>query len=100
MEISSLPPLDTSALGFDVDREIRRTLVDLMRGDAPTTILGLLFANPDGIGVDELVTRLGLPISHVNWGIDRLEEEDLCVRVEVGGSMLAVPLAAYTSRNE
>lgn len=100
MEISSLPPLDTSTLEFDVDHEIRRTLVDLMRGAAPTTILGLLLANSEGIDIGEISGHLGVRENLVNWSVDKLEGEDLCVKVEVDGSIFAVPLAAYTSRNE
>ena len=100
MEIGSLPPLDTSALEFDVDHEIRLTLVDLMRGTAPSTVLGLLLANADGIGIGEIAAHLGINENLVNWSVDKLEDDDLCVRVEVDGSTIAVPLAAYTSRNE
>jgi len=100
VEIRSLPPLDTKALEFNVAHEVRLTLVDLMRGAAPSTVLGLLLANSDGIEVSEIAARLGVDETHVHWNINKLEDDDLCVRVEVKGSTVAVPLAAYTSRNE
>jgi hypothetical protein len=100
VEIGCLPPLDTSALEFDVDHEIRLTLVDLMRGAAPNTVLGLVLANSDGIGISEIATCLDVDEALVSWSIDKLADDDLCVRVEIDGSTVAVPLAAYTSRNE
>ena len=95
-----LPPLDSSALEFNVFHEIRRTVVDLIRGGEPTTILGLLLANPDGVDMAEIARHLDLAENLVSWNVDKLEGEDLCVRVEVEGATVVVPLAPYTSRNE
>lgn len=97
---TALPPLDSSALEFDVTHELRRTMVDLIRNDEPTTILGLLLANPNGIGIEEIAKGLALAEGLVAWNIDKLEREDLCVRVETGSLVRVFPLAPYTRRNE
>jgi hypothetical protein len=94
-----LPPLDSRTLDFNVEREIRRTLVDFIRGDRPTTILGLLIAQPEGVSVAHLAEQLDEPMGLVNWSVERLEDEDLCMRVVIDGVASAVPLAGYTERN-
>lgn len=91
--------MSSRSVEFNIAHETRRTVVDLMRGGEPTTILGLLLANSQGIGTEEIAERLGTTASLVSWDIDKLEREDLCVRVEVDGATKVLPLATYTSRN-
>ena len=97
--IDELPPLNARTLDFDVEREIRRTVVDTIRGDSPSTILGLLISQPTGVSIIRLAEQLGEPLGFVKWGIERLEDEDLCVRVAIDGVASVVPLAGYTERN-
>jgi DNA-binding MarR family transcriptional regulator len=98
--VDELPPLDSQALAFDISRETRRTVVDLIRGGEPTTILGLLLASTThGVTVETIAERLDYSVGLVNWNIEKLEREDLCVRVEMDESIKILPLAAYSERN-
>jgi len=95
-----LPPLDSRATSFDVYREIRRTLVDLIRGDPPTTIMGVLLANSDGVTVEEIADELDEPVGLIAWNVGKLRKEDLCVRVTLDGMKKVIPAAFYTERND
>ena len=98
--MEDLPPLDSRALSLDIARETRRTVVDIMRGAEPTTILGVLLANQkEGATVESIAEKIGEAIGLVNWHIDKLEQEGLCVRVSTKGIIKVLPLAAYTERN-
>jgi hypothetical protein len=95
-----LPPLDSRTLAFDISRETRRTVVDLIRGGEPTTILGVLLANTkEGVTVEAIAEHLDDPVGLVNWNVEKLEKDDLCVRVEMEGHVKVLPLAVYTDRN-
>lgn len=98
--LDTLPPLDSRALSFDVDRETRRTVVDLVRGDRPTTILGVLLAHSDGLTMAEIADLLEKPIGIVGWQVEKLEHEDLCVRVAEDRLTKVLAFAAYTEHNE
>ena len=99
--VDILPPLDSDALAFDISRETRRTLVDLIRENKPTTILGVLLANREhGVTVESIAEDLEDSVGLVSWNIKKLEMEDLCVRVEIDGDVRALPIASYTERNE
>ena len=95
----ALPPLDSRSTGFDVNREVRRTLVDLIRGEEPTTIMGVLLARPDGVTVDEIADVLDEPAALVGWNVEKLHREDLCVRVTLDGIKKVIPAAFHTTRN-
>jgi hypothetical protein len=95
-----LPPLDSRSTSFDVNREIRRTVVDLIRGDPPTTILGVLIAHSDGVTVEEIADKLDEPVGLIDWNVGKLRKEDLCVRVTLNGVKKVIPAAFYTKRNE
>lgn len=99
LELDQLPPLDARSLRVDVNYEVRRTLVDLIRGSSPTTILGVIVANPSGVAVREVAERIQQPFGLVDWSIDKLEEDDLCVRIAEDGIDKILPFAAYTERN-
>jgi hypothetical protein len=94
-----LPPLDSRALAVDVNDEVRRTLVDLMRDDPPSTILGVIVAHPGGVAVEEIAERLEQSFGLVDWSVEKLEDDDLCVRIAEGGVRKVLPFAAYTERN-
>lgn len=95
-----LPPLDSRSTSFDVNREIRRAVVDLIRGDPPTTILGMLITHREGITVEEIADKLDEPVGLIDWNVRKLRKEDLCVRVTMGGIKKVIPAAFYTERNE
>jgi hypothetical protein len=94
-----LPPLDSQALRFDLSQETRRTVVDLIRGSRPSTILGVLIHSKDGVTVDVIAKELGESVGLVGWNIDKLESEDLCIRVSMDGETKVFPCAGYTERN-
>jgi hypothetical protein len=98
--VDELPPLDSRALSFDIEREARRTLVDIMRGSEPTTILGVLLANSEeGATVESIAELLDEPVGLVGWNVEKIEREGLCVRMSIDGVTKVLPLAAYTERN-
>lgn len=95
-----LAPFDTGALEMDICHETRRAIVDLIRGDAPTTILGILLSNSAGIAVRSIAEQLGRPVGEIGWKVDKLEEEELCIQIARGGVTKVLPFAPYTQRNE
>ncbi len=98
--MDELPPLDSEALAFDVDQELRRTVVDLLRRSEPTTITGVLIANPGGVTVHSIARELNAPVGLVGWNVEKLERERLCARVVGRGVTRIVPLGGYTPANE
>jgi hypothetical protein len=97
----NLPPLDSRALYFDISHEMRRTVVDLIRGSKPTTVLGVLLSHTDdGVTVEGLAKQLERPVGQISWHVKKLETENLCVRSKMEGHIKVLPLAAYTERNE
>jgi hypothetical protein len=95
-----LAPFDTGALAMDVCHETRRAIVDLIRGDEPTTILGLLLRHTDGITLQAIADGLRRPVGEIGWRVSKLEEEELCMQVVRGGITRVLPFAPYTARNE
>jgi hypothetical protein len=98
--VDELPPLDSNALAFDVNQELRRTVVDLLRRAEPTTITGVLIANPAGMTVHRIARKLNAPVGLVGWNLEKLERERLCARVVGRGATRIVPLGGYTPANE
>jgi hypothetical protein len=94
-----LPPLDSRATSFDVDREVRRTLVDIIRENEPTTIMGVLLAHRDGITIEELADKLDEPVGLIYWNVGKLEDEYLCIRMAMEGTRKVVPIASYIESN-
>ena len=96
-----LPPLDSRALDFDVCHEMRRTVVDLIRGIEPSTITGVLLAHVnEGVTIATLSAKLDCAPGLIAWNVERLEEDDLCVRTEIDGEIKVLPFAPFTERNE
>jgi hypothetical protein len=96
-----LPPLDSRALDFDACHEMRRTVVDLIRGAEPSTITGVLLQHVnDGVTVEDLARRLNRAPGLIHWNVERLEDEDLCIRTEIDGEIKVLPFAPYTERNQ
>lgn len=98
-ELLYLPPLDSRSTSFDVDREVRRTLVDLIREDEPTTIMGVLLAHRDGVTVEEIADKLDEPVGLIHWNVEKLEHEYLCIRMAMEGTRKVLPIASYIERN-
>jgi hypothetical protein len=94
-----LPPLDSRSTSFDVDREVRRTLVDLIRENEPTTIMGVLLAHRDGITIEEIADKLDEPVGLIYWNVGKLEDEYLCIRMATEGIRKVVPIASYIENN-
>jgi hypothetical protein len=93
-------PLGSRDLEFNMCAEMRRATVDLLRGNKPSSVLGILMANRDGnVTVDEMADQLGRPVGAVAWTIEKLEEEDLCERISHDGVTRVVAFAAYSQRN-
>lgn len=96
-----LPPLDSRALDFDVCHEVRRTVVDLIRRSEPSTITGILIEHvDDGVTIEDLARRLDRAPGLIAWNVERLEDEDLCVRTKIDDEIRVLPFAPYTVRNE
>jgi hypothetical protein len=93
------PPLDSRSVVFDVNRETRRTVVDILRGSEPSTVLGVLVSTPEGLTMRGIASALDEPVGVVEWNVERLEDEDLCVTVSIDGEVRVLPLAGYTVRN-
>jgi DNA-binding transcriptional regulator GbsR (MarR family) len=80
--------------------EIRGAAVDIIRGDAPGTVIGLLMDARDALPLESIAQTLGLSLDAVVERIELLEEEDFCERVTRDGLTKAIAFAAYTARNE
>lgn len=92
-------PLSSRDLEFDMCTEMRRATVDLIRGNPPTNLLGLLMVNREPIRVDEAAERLNKPVEKVEWVAEQLAEEDLCESITKDGVTWVFGFAAFNSRN-
>jgi hypothetical protein len=88
---------DSRELVPDVCRETRQLAVDMIRGDKPTTVLGVLLdrERDDPISVEALAGRLGQSVGAVTWTVEMLEEERLCGRVIRDGVTRVLAMAPY-----
>jgi hypothetical protein len=92
--------VDSRAAIPDICREARRAVIDIIRGDEPTTVLGYLIANRDRqLGLNEIAKALGKPVDEVDWTTEMLEQDELCVRFADGKSTQVMALAPYSPRN-
>jgi hypothetical protein len=87
--------LDSRALVPDVCRETRQALIDQIRGDKPTTVLGLLVSREQPLTVESIAGLLDKEVDEVEWAVDVLEEEALCARIFENNLMKVVAFAPY-----
>jgi hypothetical protein len=92
-------PLSSQDIEFDMCTEMRRATVDLIRGDPPSNLLGILMVAHGPIRIDDVAEQLDKPVEKVEWIIDQLAEEDLCERITKDGVSLVFGFAAFSSRN-
>lgn len=93
-------PLDSRELEFDINHEIRRTIVDRIRGVEPTNVLGVLLDNPEGMTAESIAEATGKPEGLIGWQVEKLAEEDLAVVASLDGVTKALPFARYTKKND
>lgn len=92
-------PLSSRDLEFDMCSEMRRATVDLIRGNPPSNLLGLLMVTQEPIRIDEAAEQLNKPVEKVEWVIEQLAEEDLCESITKNGITWVFGFAAFSSRN-
>jgi hypothetical protein len=92
-------PMGSQDMQFDMYTEMRRAAVDLIRGNQPTNLLGILMVTHEPIPVAEIAARLQKPVGQVEWIIEQLEEEDLCERMTRDGITRVFGFAAFSARN-
>ena len=97
--------------GWNFRTEVRGTIVDLVRGKEPTTVLGALIkqsqlAETEGqesitITMEALAERVGRTVSATEAIVDYLAEEELAITVtDEEGTEQAMAAAFYTTKNE
>lgn len=90
-----------NALVPDACHETRRAAVDLIRGDPPTTVLGLLMSRDEPLTVEAIAGLLGRAVEEVDWTVDVLVRDELCARLaQDDGLEKILAFAPYTMRNE
>ena len=90
----------TGGLRPDVCRELRRAVVDVIRGNSPSSVIGLLMERREPLTVEAVAGLLGRPIGEIEWTIEMLEEDDLCARISQRGLTKIRAFAAYIDRNQ
>ncbi len=93
-------PLDSRDYEFDIEREMRLTVVDQIRGNEPRTVMGALLANPEGMAAASLAKAIDKSEGVVGWHVEKLAEEDLVVVISADGIMKARAFAAFTKDND
>lgn len=87
-----------AALEFpDVLTELRRTIIDITRQAAPSTVLGVLIARGEAMTPETIAGTLDLPLQIVGWTLDMLEGEGLVVRFEERGLDKVLAFAPYST---
>jgi hypothetical protein len=93
-------PLSSRDLEFDIYSEMRHAIVDVIRQNEPSSVLGVLMAHADqAITLSQIADQLASPVGEVEWTVEKLEEEDLCERIADDGQIRVVAFAAYSARN-
>jgi hypothetical protein len=87
--------LDSRAQVPDVCKETRQALIDQIRGDTPTTVLGLLVGRGRPLTAESIAGLLDKEVDDVEWIVDVLEEEALCARIFENNLMKIVAFAPY-----
>ena len=80
---------------------MRHAIVDMIRNEEPTSVLGVLvqWHGRDRLTVEAVAGLLSKPVAEVEWTVDMLEAEDLCVRYNDEGISYVTAFAAYSERN-
>jgi hypothetical protein len=79
----------------DVCTETRQLAIDLIHGDKPSTVLGLLIQRNSALTLEAIAGLLGKSIAEVIWTIEVLETEKLCARIRENGLLKARAFAPY-----
>lgn len=90
--------LDPRAAVPDVCREARQTVIDQIRGNRPTTVLGVLVERGGPIAMSVISEQLGKNRDEIEWTVEVLEEGDLCARLVEGDQVFVAPFAPYGAR--
>lgn len=94
--------------GWNFRAEVRRTIADLVRGNEPTTILGILIKQPQAeesvgqkpIVMEELAQKAGRTVAATEAIVDYLMEEELAVTIDEDGIEQVIGCALYTPKND
>lgn|SRR6476646_2113083 len=92
---ASASDLDARAAVPDLCREARQTVVDQIRGNPPTTVLGVLVDRGGPVAMSAIGEALGKGLDEIEWTVEVLEEGDLCARLLEGGKVFVAPFAPY-----
>jgi hypothetical protein len=92
--------VDPRASVPDICREARQTVVDQIRGNRPTTVLGLLVETKGPIALDAIANLLGKDREEVEWTAEVLEEGGLCARLFEQDRVFVSPFAPYSVEGE
>jgi hypothetical protein len=84
----------------DLGRELRRAVVDLLRDQEPSCVLGVLMMRREALTVEAIAGLLGMPVVEVEWTVEMLEDEELCARITHNRLSKVVGFAAHSPRNE
>jgi hypothetical protein len=90
---------DARAAVPDICREARQTVVDQIRGNPPTTVLGVLVDRGGPIALSALGETLGKKQEEIEWTVEVLEDGDLCARLVEQGQVFVAPFAPYSLGN-
>lgn len=93
------PELDVRNQLPSIGSELRRTVVDLIRGDEPTTVLGLLITQDEPLTVEAIAGLTCKEVGETELTVAMLEEEDLCAHVSQNGLRKVKAFAYHSARN-
>jgi transcription initiation factor IIE alpha subunit len=83
----------------DICRETRRAIVDMIRDEKPSTVLGLLVERGE-IAIEQIAYTLEMSLEEVRETVSMLEDERLCLRKTFDDPVIIKAFAQYTERNE
>lgn len=70
-------------------------MVDQIRGNPPTTVLGVLVERGGPVAMSVIGETLGKSWDEIEWTVEVLEEGDLCARLLEGDEVFVAPFAPY-----
>ena len=83
-----------------VAADMRRAVVDVFRGNEPSTVIGYLLVNPEPSTIYDIAGKTGLSVDKVQFSVADTEAEDLAVTIRQNGLDKVARFAAFSSRNE